>query len=98
MGIAEVKINGRDKGIVCTSPFRVEISDALQKVDNILEIKVVNSFYNRVAGDQTLHNKKKFISTNTDLKHDYRDRPIDEILLEPSGLLGPVTILQAKVF
>ncbi|NHE59583.1 glycosylhydrolase-like jelly roll fold domain-containing protein [Cyclobacterium plantarum] len=98
VGITEVKINGQDKGIVWTSPFLVEISDAQQKGDNILEIKVVNSWYNRVAGDQILPNKKKFTSTNIDLKHDYRGRPIDEIPLEPSGLLGPVTILEAEVF
>ncbi len=92
VGIAEVKINGKDKGIVWTPPFRVEISNELQKGENILEIKVVNSWYNRVAGDQTFPDKKQYTSTNINLKHDFRGRPIDEIPLEPSGLLGPVTI------
>ncbi len=96
VGITEVKMNGKDKGILWTSPFRVEISDELQKGENSLEIKVVNSWYNRVAGDQTHPDKKQYTSTNIDLKHDYRGRPIDEIPLEPSGLLGPVTIKKAK--
>lgn len=96
VGIAEVKINGKNKGVVWTSPFRVEISDEFQKGTNTLEIKVVNSWYNRVAGDQTFPNKKLFTKTNIDLKHDFRGRPIDEIPLEPSGLLGPVTIQEAK--
>jgi hypothetical protein len=98
VGIAEIKINGQDKGIVWTSPFRVKISDELLEGDNILEIKVVNSWYNRVAGDQTFPDKMKYTSTNIDLKHDYRGKPIKEIPLESSGLLGPVTILEAKVF
>ncbi|HPJ59294.1 MAG TPA: glycosyl hydrolase [Bacteroidales bacterium] len=92
VGIAEVKINGKYKGIVWTSPFRIEISDELQKSENTLEIKVVNSWYNRVAGDQTHPDEKQYTSTNINLKHDFRGRPIDEIPLEPSGLLGPVSI------
>ncbi len=98
VGIAEIKINGKDKGVVWTSPFRVEISDELQKGENTLEIKVVNSWYNRVAGDQTFPDKKQYTSTNIDLKHDFRGRPIDEIPLEPSGLMGPVTVLEAVEF
>jgi hypothetical protein len=42
VGIAEVKINGKDKGILWTAPFRVEISDELIKGENTLEVKVVN--------------------------------------------------------
>ena len=92
---AEVRINGTDKGIVWTSPFRLDISEELQKGENYLEIKVVNSWYNRVAGDQTYPDKKQYTSTNIDLRHDFRGRPIDEIPLEQSGLLGPVTIEEA---
>ena len=92
VGIAEVRINGTDKGVVWTAPFRVGISKELREGENTLEIKVVNSWYNRVAGDQTYPDKKTYTSTNIDLKHDFRGRPMDEITLEPSGLLGPVTL------
>jgi len=92
VGIAEVKINGINKGIVWTSPFRIGISKELQKGENTLEIKVVNSWYNRVAGDQMSEGEKKYTSTNIQLKHDFRGRPIDDIPLEPSGLLGPVML------
>jgi hypothetical protein len=96
VGIAEVRINGTDKGVLWTSPFRVRISDELQKGENTLEIKVVNSWYNRVAGDQTFPDKKQYTKTNINLKNDYRGRPIDEIPLEPSGLMGPAIISQSK--
>ena len=95
VGIAEVKINGKDKGVLWTKPFIVEISEELQKGENILEIKVVNSWFNRVAGDEMFPNKKKYTNTNTVLINDFRGRPRKEIPLEPSGLLGPVTIEQA---
>ena len=97
VGIAEVKINGVDKGVLWTAPFRTEISTELQKGENTLEIKVVNSWFNRVAGDQIFPGKKQYTSTNIDLKHDFRGNPTDEIPLEPSGLLGPVTIQEAMI-
>ena len=97
VGIAEVKINGKDKGIVWSSPFRVDISDELQKGENFLEIKVVNSWYNRLVGDQTNPHKEQYTQTNIVITNDFRGRPLDVISLEPSGLLGPVTIAEAKI-
>ena len=95
VGIAEVKINGKDKGILWTKPFRIEISNELQEGENTLEINVVNSWFNRVAGDEMYPDKKQFTSTNAVLINDFRGRPRKEIPLEPSGLLGPVTIEEA---
>jgi hypothetical protein len=95
VGIAEVKINGKDKGTLWTVPFRVEISSELRKGSNTLDIEVVNSWYNRVAGDQTFPERKQYTATNINLKRDFRGRPIEGIPLEPSGLLGPVTIEEA---
>jgi len=93
VGIAEVTINGKYKGVVWTKPFRVDISGELKKGQNTLVIKVVNSWFNRVAGDQLFPDKKQYTSTNIVLTHDFRGRPRKEIPLEPSGLLGPVLIL-----
>jgi hypothetical protein len=98
VGIAEIMINGKNKGIVWTSPFRVDISNELKKGSNRLEVKVVNSWYNRVAGDQISPERKQFTKTNIMLNHDFRGRPIEKILLEPSGLLGPVKILEGSAY
>jgi len=95
VGIAKIKINGKDKGVLWTPPFRVEISKDLQKGKNTLEVKVVNSWFNRVAGDEMFSEKKQFTNTNVVLMHDFRGIPKKEIALEPSGLLGPVTIEEA---
>ena len=92
VGIAEVKINGVDRGVVWTAPFRVEIGKELKQGENTLEIKVVNSWFNRVLGDQMFPGKITYTSTNINLNHDFRGRPLEEVPPEPSGLLGPVTV------
>lgn len=92
IGIAKITINGIEKGIVWTPPFRVNISQELREGENKLEIEVVNSWYNRVAGDQIFPDKKQYTSTNIRLNYDFRGRPTKTIPLEPSGLLAPVTI------
>jgi hypothetical protein len=97
VGIAEVKLNGADKGIVWTAPFRVDISKEIRQGENALQITVINSWYNRVAGDQMFPDEKQYTKTNIRLDHDYRGRPIEEIPLEPSGLLGPVSIKEVII-
>lgn len=97
VGIASVKINGIDKGVLWTKPFRVEITSELQSGENTLEIEVVNSWYNRVAGDELFPAKKTYTHTNIVLKNDFRGRPLTEIPLEPSGLLGPVTVEEMMI-
>ncbi len=52
--IAEVKLNGKELGILWKSPFRVEVTDALKQGDNVLEVKVVNLWVNRQIGDEQL--------------------------------------------
>jgi hypothetical protein len=51
-----------------------------------------------VAGDQISPERKQFTKTNIMLNHDFRGRPIEKILLEPSGLLGPVKILEGSAY
>lgn len=96
VGIAELKINGVDKGIVWTPPFRVEISDELKPGENRMEIKVVNSWYNRIIGDQLYPEQKQYTQTNIVLADDLRKQDARKVTLEPSGLLGSVEIVKAK--
>lgn len=52
--MAEVKLNGRDLGILWKPPYRVEVTDAIKQGENTLEIKVVNLWINRQIGDEQL--------------------------------------------
>ena len=52
--IAEVKLNGQDLGILWKPPFRVEVTPTLKTGDNVLEVKVVNLWVNRLIGDEQL--------------------------------------------
>ena len=48
--IAHVWVNGKDCGIVWTAPYEVEMTGALQKGKNLIEIEVVNTWHNALRG------------------------------------------------
>ena len=52
--MARIRLNGEDCGTVWKPPYRVEISNALKSGTNILEIEVVNTWVNRMIGDEQL--------------------------------------------
>lgn len=50
--IARVRLNGKDLGVVWTSPWRMEITSALKQGNNELEVDVTNVWANRLIGDE----------------------------------------------
>jgi hypothetical protein len=84
--VAQVRLNGKDLGVVWTAPWQVEITDAVKPAGNLLEIDVVNLWPNRLIGDAALPPEKRLTTTNVTAYT--KDSP-----LLPSGLLGPVTLL-----
>jgi hypothetical protein len=112
--IASVRLNGRDLGVVWCDPWRVEITDAVKRKGNRLEIRVANLWPNRLIGDEReppdaeygrggrlvrwpewlLEGRPRPSAgrlTFSTWKHFAADSP-----LLPSGLLGPVRILDSK--
>lgn len=83
--IAQVRLNGKDLGIVWAPPFRVDITGAAKATGNQLEIDVVNFWPNRIIGDASLPVEKRFTQTN--VRRLNKDTPLME-----SGLLGPVQV------
>ena len=57
--MAEVKLNGKDLGILWKPPYRVDVTDALKDGENTLELKVVNLWINRQIGDEQLPEDKE---------------------------------------
>lgn len=85
VGIAKVTLNGRDLGILWTPPFQTDITSVLKDGVNVLQVEVVNSWRNRLIGDRTRPPDRRYTRTNIAVRRDWT--------LQPSGLLGPVTIL-----
>lgn len=52
--MANVKLNGKDLGILWKKPFRLEITSAAIPGENSLELTVVNLWPNRLIGDANL--------------------------------------------
>jgi len=83
-----VTLNGKNMGILWTPPFRAEITSTLKSGVNFLEVEVVNSWRNRLIGDRDLPLEQRLTKTNIVVRPDWQ--------IEPSGMLGPVVILEGK--
>ena len=64
--IAEVRINGKDLGVLWHKPFRVEVSKALKSGENTLEVDVTNLWINRLIGDEQYPDDCQYNETDMD--------------------------------
>ena len=85
--LAQVSVNGKDLGILWKQPYRVEATSALKPGSNSLEVKVTNGWANRIIGDRQPTATKTYTFTTPKFYN-------SKATLWPSGLLGPVQILQ----
>ncbi|MFA6544605.1 MAG: glycosyl hydrolase [Limisphaerales bacterium] len=95
--ICEVRLNGRDLGVVWTDPWAVDLTGSVQPGRNELEIAVVNTWVNRLIGDAGLPKEERITKTNVSLQPGKRTLKAyqgfaAEDPLMPSGLLGPVRL------
>lgn len=92
--VAEVWLNNKLLGTTWTKPHRFDITGIIIHGENFLNIKVANSWCNRIIGDALTG--EKFTNTNitrtTVPGTDGINVPWSEVPLVESGLLGPVTI------
>jgi hypothetical protein len=100
--LAEVWVNGRLAGTAWKPPYKVDITGFAQAGKNHIEIKSVNLWVNRLIGDVQPGVTKKITFTAADGKIDPNTpRPRSasmpykaDAALRPSGLIGPVTIVE----
>lgn len=90
--LAVVTLNDHTLDTVWTAPWRVEITPYL-KPNNKLEVTVINLWGNRLIGDEQVPEegtqKRRYTFTTTKQYTKYSP-------LQPSGLLGPVRIVQGR--
>jgi hypothetical protein len=86
--LAEVSVNGKPLGIVWKTPYRADVTEVMKAGANTVEIKVTNPWVNRIIGDRQPNVTRTY--TFTSPKYYKADSK-----LEPSGLLGPVQIIQS---
>lgn len=87
--MARVILNGKNLGLLWKEPFSIDITDALQEGTNVIELHVINSWANRLIGDE----QKGIIDriTWTVIPFYSADSPLPD-----SGLLEPVRIICTK--
>lgn len=106
--IAEVILNGKYVGTLWKAPFRINISEAVKKGINNIEIKVTNLWPNRLIGDEHFSEDYKIKGVRLDSIPDWllngEQRSSKRTTFSPwkhwrktdelktSGLLGPVSI------
>lgn len=83
--IASVTINGIECGTAWTEPYQLDITHAIRKGENIIEIKIANTWANRLIGDHALPEKERISFTNAPYR--LEGKP-----LLPAGLTGEVRI------
>jgi len=81
--IAVVRVNGRELATLWLPPYRVDVTAAIKPGTNTLEVEVVNTWNNRLAGDAALPVGQR--RTSLTAASVSKDTP-----LKPAGLLGPV--------
>ena len=84
---AAVKVNGVDCGRRWSYPYRFDISRAVKAGENVLEVEIANVWAARIAYDGTQPEEKRRTWT---LRRELSAG------LQPSGLLGPVTVADVR--
>jgi len=91
--LAEILINGKSAGVLWTSPYVADITRYLIPGQNKVEIKVTNTWVNRLIGDKNVPEDQRICRIYSPDPKWYSAGS----KLPPSGLLGPVVIRASKI-
>jgi len=87
--ICEVWLNGERLGIAWCPPYRFDVTGKLRSGQNELEIRVVNTWHNRLVADAALPKDKRVSRMYPEPRYGrYRGRNLIR-----SGLMGPVRLI-----
>ena len=86
--MATVVLNGDTIATLWHEPYEVDITRALHKGVNTLNVEVINPWRNRIIGDRQPGVKKRYTYLGYDNFFDSKSE------LMPAGLMGPVRIIE----
>ncbi|RLG43179.1 MAG: hypothetical protein DRN81_07100, partial [Thermoproteota archaeon] len=84
--IATVLVNGKEAGTVWTTPWEIDITDFVRRGKNVLQIRVANTWNNRLVADAAMPEEKR----QSYVSQPYRFKTNAPLL--KGGLIGPVKI------
>lgn len=87
--VAVVRLNGKELGTLWTEPYELDVTDALKKGDNQLEIDVTSTWRNRLVYDasQPENARKTWVISG----------PKAGSKLKENGLMGPVKLCKKGI-
>ncbi len=83
--IAVVKVNGKEAGTLWAAPYSLDVTDLLKEGENLIEVSVTSTWYNRLVYDASLPEDQRRTWTIAG--------PKAGAPLHDSGLLGPVKLV-----
>jgi len=97
--VAEVYLNGNYAGTIWHYPFQIDIQGNINPGKNHIEIKVANTWANRLCGDARLPVSERISNTNVvrlpnAWSHPMKEIPKDEYPLINSGIFGDILLLE----
>lgn len=85
--MGKVWLNGQEVTTVWCSPWEADITAYIRPGENKLEIEVINSLMNRMIGDASLSESKRFTYAYPEIV-----KPSDNLV--PSGIMDGISIVQ----
>jgi (4-O-methyl)-D-glucuronate---lignin esterase len=95
---AEVRLNGKNLGVVWRPPFRLDITEATRPGENNLEVMVTNLWPNRLIGDEHLPPENEYEETRSLFGGAIKKLPDWYVEGKPKPLGGRITFATWKHF
>ncbi len=85
-GMATVKLGGKEIATLWNPPYTLDVTKFVKPGENTLQIEVVNTWWNRLVGDEQPGVDKKFTFATTKIWNANSE-------LLPAGVIGPVKLV-----
>lgn len=95
---AEVRLNGKNFGILWRPPYRVDVTEALRSGENELEVLVTNLWPNRLIGDEQLPPENEYDETRSLFGGAIKKLPDWYVEGKPKPPVGRITFTTWKHF